>query len=484
MEKKLNKIIGITKQEFDDHIKFNQIQVRQARLIPTSKTGDEISLSSVLLKTLSMVKEFRKQILSDVQMMNSGKIHVYTEVRFPALFEGKDRPDGLILIEKNGIIVDAALVELKKGNSILELDQVERYTLIAKELAIPKLITVSNQFVNDPTQSPVGSKSTKNFSYFHLSWPYIRTLAHIMLNNDESIDDDDQRSVLFEVLQYLESDKCEICDSHQMKEGWVNVVNKIYSRVTLRSDDTDVKEAVSSWHQEEMDLALKLSKNLGVIVSSGETKYKENNQKRLDDDSKMLMTINMMASSLKVKGAASKLFINAFFDKRSVETYVVLKAPSDKKTKGQLGWLEKQLRDCNKKDEQGFNSLKNSLFIDVFYKNISRPERISIEKFLTAFEPEKDKEIREFGIALLRDFGKDFGHKTKFVENIANMSLEFYGRIVEHLRSYEAPAPKLSEDVIQSASVAVTEKSNPAIENPQDALENPKPVVPKTEEAA
>ena len=64
MEKKLSKIIGITKQEFDDHIKFNQIQVRQARLIPTSKTGDEISLSSVLLKTLSMVKEFKKQILS------------------------------------------------------------------------------------------------------------------------------------------------------------------------------------------------------------------------------------------------------------------------------------------------------------------------------------------------------------------------------------------------------------------------------------
>lgn len=449
MERKLNKIVGITKQEFDNHIKFKQIYCSPARLIPTSKPGDEISLTSVLLRSLCMVKEFRKQFLGDVGMTNTGKIHVYTEVCFPHLSDSKDRPDGLILIEKNGTIVDAALMEMKKGSNELKLEQVERYASIAKELAIPKLITVSNQFVSEPTQNPLALKSTKALSFFHLSWPYIRTVAHILLNNeDNTIDDHDQRAIMTEVLEYFESDKCEINDSHQMKDGWTNVINKIYSRESFQ--ETEVREAVQSWHQEEMDLALKLSKNLGIIVSGGESKYKENYQKRMDDDSKSLTSTNMLASSLKIKGAASKVYLNAFLDKRTIEMFVELKAPADKKSKGQMSWLEKQLRDCNKKDEAGFSSLKTSLFIDIYFKSVSKPERVSLEKFLTSYE--SDKEIREFGITFLKDFGKDFGHKTKFVEGLEKMSLDFYGRIVEHLKAYEAPAPKLSETIIQNVN--------------------------------
>lgn len=447
MEKKLNKIVGISKQEFDDHIKFKQIYCSPARLIPTSKPGDEISLTSVLLRSLCMVKEFRKQFLSDVGMTNTGKIHVYTEVCFPHLSDSKDRPDGLILIEKNGTIVDAALLEMKKGSNELKLEQVERYASIAKELAIPKLITVSNQFVSEPTQSPLGLKSTKALSFYHLSWPYIRTVAHILLNNDDNtIDDHDQRAIMTEVLEYFESDKCEINDSHQMKDGWTSVINKTQSGLSY--EEAEIKEAVQSWHHEEMDLALKLSKNLGIIVSSGENKYKENYQKRMDDDSKSLTTTKKLGSSLKIKGAASKVFMNAFLDKRTIEMYVELKAPSDKKTKGQMSWLEKQLRDCSKKDEPGFGSIKTSLFIDIYFKSVSKPERVSLEKFLTSFE--SDKEIREFGIIYFKDFGKDFAHKTKFVESLEKMSLDFYGKIVEHLKAYEAPAPKLSEVNIQT----------------------------------
>ena len=61
------------------------------------------------------------------------------------------RVDGLLLIVKSGIIKDAAILEMKNGRDMLEKEQIERYQEAAKEYSIPKLITISNQFVSEPT---------------------------------------------------------------------------------------------------------------------------------------------------------------------------------------------------------------------------------------------------------------------------------------------------------------------------------------------
>ena len=62
IKKKLNKIVGLKFDDFQSYLLDQdkpQIQVREARLIPTLKTGDECALTSIFLSSLRLVKEYR-----------------------------------------------------------------------------------------------------------------------------------------------------------------------------------------------------------------------------------------------------------------------------------------------------------------------------------------------------------------------------------------------------------------------------------------
>ena len=207
MGKKLTSLIGIKKVDFDKFISPDgEIQLRPARLIPVLKTGDEMALTSVLLSSIRIITEFRNMILSDLRMMKGGQIFVYTEIIFP-LFEDS-RIDGLAIIVKNGFIRDAAVLEMKNGSNELETEQILKYLEIAKKYSIPRLITVSNQFVSEPTQFPLQIKTPKNIRLYHFSWSYLLTLAHILLfKNDINIENEDQVEIMKEVIPKFQA-KC------------------------------------------------------------------------------------------------------------------------------------------------------------------------------------------------------------------------------------------------------------------------------------
>ncbi len=178
MEKKLSKLIGITKAEFDNFVKNGDIKLRRANLIPTIKVGDEMALTSVLLSAMRLVKEFRRTIQSDVKISKGGQLFVYTEVIFPdSPGNIESRIDGLILTVQSGIIKDAAILEMKKGAELLKKEQIERYIEIAKQLSIPKLITVSNEFVSEPTQFPLEVKRAKLLTFYCLKKILVSKIA-------------------------------------------------------------------------------------------------------------------------------------------------------------------------------------------------------------------------------------------------------------------------------------------------------------------
>lgn len=57
IKKKLTKLVGLKKEDFDQFISSGQVQVQYARLIPILKTGDEMALTSIFLSALSLIKE-------------------------------------------------------------------------------------------------------------------------------------------------------------------------------------------------------------------------------------------------------------------------------------------------------------------------------------------------------------------------------------------------------------------------------------------
>ena len=115
---------------------------------------------------MRLIKEFREDLFSSIKIKKNGQHLFYTELTF--FDDKKNRPDGLIIHVVSKIIVDAILVEVKiNGNELVD-DQIERYITVAKELGIEKLLTISNQFVPDPTHSPIKLKKMPNgFKLYH-----------------------------------------------------------------------------------------------------------------------------------------------------------------------------------------------------------------------------------------------------------------------------------------------------------------------------
>ena len=245
------------------------------------------ALTSIFLSALKLIDPLRKNILKLLIFLIMAQFIFLPKLNLCFL---KEKVDGLIIIERGKKIVDACIIEVKNKNNELDKNQIDEYVKICRGYKIPKIITISNQFVNFPTQSPVNVKTPKSITSYHLSWTYILTIAHILLiDNETNIDDRDQLNIMKEVLSYFETQKSGIVGFHQMKQGWVEVSQKINSGASLKLKDVAVDETVSSWIEEEKDMALKLSRELGLMVQSGQKKYKNDLKSRIEMEKRKLV---------------------------------------------------------------------------------------------------------------------------------------------------------------------------------------------------
>jgi len=444
----LQKLVGMKKSDFDSIISEKKdVFLRPARLIPIYKPGDEMALTSIFLRSLCLIKEFKDIFFSEIKVPKSGKFYTYTEVQLKQ-FEGV-RIDGLLIEVKSGIIKNAVIFEMKNKSNEIDKIQIERYIQVAKDLHIPKLVTISNQFVSKPTQSPISIKVPRNISLYHFSWSYLLTIANVLLfENETNITDPDQIEIMKEVVAYLENSISGVCGFTKMKPGWKDVVDKINSGSKLKCSEISVLDTVTSWQQEERDMALILSRKLGLFVKTGSTKYKNDLQLRIDNDIKSLLTNKQLISTLKVTGAVSDIQIKALFEKRTIEMSVKVNVPLDRTTRGQIGWLKKQLDKCQKKNEDRFNELSSKIMIDINIKHAKGLDRRLYKNIDNIYPDIKNREINDFGIVLIKDFGKGFSSSMKFVVIIENMLLDYYKVIVQYLTNWEKPAPKISENEI------------------------------------
>ena len=72
IEKKLTKVVGLEKDDFDKFILNEELRLREASLIPLFIPGDEMALTSVILSSFRLIKEFRKMILTESNMIAGG----------------------------------------------------------------------------------------------------------------------------------------------------------------------------------------------------------------------------------------------------------------------------------------------------------------------------------------------------------------------------------------------------------------------------
>ena len=454
----LKQLVGITKADFDALVRAKKIKLRRARLIPFINPGKEEALTSILLSSLTLIDEFRADVLSAVglpECRTKPKIQVYTEVVFPKDKDTEEaRLDGLILVISGKKITNAAILEVKNGNDIIDKGQIERYLAIAKSLKIPKLITVSNEFVTEPSQSPLKNiKVPKGVELRHLSWQFIRALARIRLyDNNTNIEDPDQVQIMKEVVHYMEHVKSGVNEFNQMKQGWKVIAEKVSSQTTIQGDSPELVETVESWVQEERDMALKLSCNLGSLVTTDSRRFKGDIQKRMEHDSKELLSENTLSSYLDVESLASKITVIANFATKTVEMAVTLKPKQAKTIKGQLGWIKQQVenRELMKLIESSSSgkSILEDLYVELRLSNTRGKQRYKYSELemLRDDTGMKNKAITEVSIIYHETFGRHFSSPRKFVERIENMLPKFYKEVAQHLKSWDQPPPKLTRE--------------------------------------
>ncbi|WP_425390256.1 hypothetical protein [Ekhidna sp.] len=441
MKNKFKKLVNISYEDFGDSIANNEIQLRPARLIPLVKVGDEMALTSIFLSALKYVDEYRNSFFSDIKLSKAGTAHFYTEVCFPKL--SKHRFDGLVIVVSAGKIKDAAFFEMKNKNNEIDSKQIQSYMEVIKSICADKMITVSNQFAPNQSQLPYVIKGMSKMNNYHFSWTYLLTIAHLLITkNETNIEDNDQNNIMNEVLRYLEAPESGVTNFNKMKPGWKEVAERIMSKSILKPKDDKVIEAVESWVQEEKDMGLMLSRELGVMVKLG----RDSKKYKIDSDIKKLIKSNHLESRLKVIGSVSEILIEADFTSRTVSMSVEVDAPLDKGTKGRLGWILRQIERCKQKYDKEFDSIANELYVDAAIKYRSNGVRHKFSDFESFYELEKSIEITQFKILVIRNFGRNFESVRKFVEMIESMLLEFYKVIIQNLSNWDRPAPKLKNE--------------------------------------
>jgi len=437
IQKKLTKLVGLKKTDFDIFVQSGQIKLQQAKLIPTLKTGDEMALTSIFLSTVRLVKEYRDGIFKSIKLSRAGKAYYYTETCFPDI--SSSRIDGLIIVVIKGIIADAVFFEMKNKNNGIDQKQVEDYLSISKSLKVNKLVTVSNEFVADSTHSPVKAKVPRNISLYHFSWTYLITKGRLLLfKNDLRIQDDDQVEIMSEALHYFESSVSGISGFIQMKAGWKELAECIRAQKALKQSDHFIEEAVLSWYEEEKDMALLLSRKLGVLVKSS-----SKNKDSLKNDIKKVIKDNYINGELIIKNAASDIKLMAEFERRMVSMSVKLTPPLDRGNKAKITWIGKQLENCKKKNDTLFLKLEKELIIEADIKYAKANIKVKLSELDELIELTKDKEIQGFKVTLNRGFGVGFASVKKFIVLIDNMVLEYYEGIVQYVSTWTRPTPKI-----------------------------------------
>lgn len=438
IQKKFSKLIGLKYEDFLAYRESGQVMSQSARLIPLLKTGDEGALTSIFLSAVKLIKEYRDAIFRETKLSRGGKAYYLTEVVFNDVDE-KSRVDGLIIIVSKGIIKDAIVFEMKNKANSVDKEQVEKYIDLCKKIGVSKMATISNEFVSDSTQSPVKAKAPKNFSLYHFSWTYLMTKGQLLLfKNELNIKDEDQIEIMKEVLHYFDNPLSGINGHHVMKSGWKETVEKIHKRIPLKVSDSFVEEAVESWHEEEKDMALLLSRKLGVLVKST-----PRDKDSLKEDIKRLKDQQELYGNLSIKNSVSDIKIRVDFEVKTVSMSVKVSPPLNKGTAARITWISKQIENAKKKGEAVFPSLEKDILIEANIKYAKQHIKISLSEFERLILESKGKEIQAFNIVVQSKFNAGFGSNKKFIVLIEKMVLNYYAGIVQHLTNWNRPAPRL-----------------------------------------
>lgn len=411
-----------------------------ARLIPVA-AKPELRNTCVTCAVLMAVDEFASVLLSALGAPTGkrAKIKIWVEPVFKIGKKvSKDRPDALIVVD-NGRRTWRALVEAKAKNADLDAAQVERYLDIAKEQEIDAVLTISNQFVATPNQSPcdITRNKLKKVSLFHWSWSYLKTEAKIQLSKSV-VSDPDQAYVLEEYVRYLEHESAGVNEFNQMGRDWVDVCKLYFAKSKLDNGSPKGASVLSDWEELIRSTSLLMSRDLETNVTTVlSSKERKDPNGCLEARQSAFISSGQLQGCLQVPDAASTISIDADLNRRSVTVAMVVGAPKDKKrASATVTWLLRQLA----KTEDG------SIMLVAKWPGRTREtcaELAKIREDVDVLVGERKGQLpHAFEIRSVSDLGGKFTQRRNFVPELISCVTRFYESVGQHVVPWQAPPPK------------------------------------------
>ena len=439
-----------------------QIIAQESRLIPKGKKDDEMAMTTVFLSALKYTKEYRNMVSEPIGLSKAGSVYCYTEVYFPTLIsfseeEKNSRFDGLVIVVSAGKIKDAAIFEMKQGKNSVDKGQIEKYIEMARKLHIPRLITISNQFVSKPTDYPIAVSIPKkcHVSLFHYSWKSVMFFAEVLLmKNDLNIADADQNNIIYEVLRYLNDSSGTMSFDAMTVSRWKEIVVDLGSE-TLKNEFKPLYETIiKDWIQEEKDLAIKLSLILSekefTPVLCDKKKYQTLDE-RIKDEIDILQKERKLTSVFRIQNAVSPMSIVVDFRSKSIRASMPVAMPTDKKPLGKVAYIRKYVKKAIAA-ENGISKIQEYVYITLK----SKSKRVDSLKLTTkqildsdSVNIPKEFDFTTAEVVIEYDMGRDLQSNSKFISTLEQeVIIPFYTALMQYFEKWVPATPKAEKQPV------------------------------------
>lgn len=401
----------------------------------------EVRASSALMATLGAVPIFTRSLLKSVGAPG-GRIETFTEVTLRARGGDKLRPDGVVLATR-GKRSWGCLVEVKTGRAELTTKQVEGYVRLARLHGFDAVVTVSNQLRGRQDELPYDLSRVVQgkIDVHHLSWWRILTEAR-RCQDEQRIDDPDQAWLLGELIRYLADERSGCASLDGMGSDWTKVRDGVRAQ-TLARGDPGLLTVIQRWEQLVEYVCLLLSQELGADVTQrlqpdADARRKRAAQRLLDD--------GLLRGEIRVKDAAGPMMLEADLRAGQARAAARIDAPEKGQARGRIGWLLRRLKEA-----------PGDLRIDVAFERAQRTQGTTLRKAqedpeALRFPDDRQRQPRQFTISVARPMGGGAGRgRRAFVDATIGLATGFYRDILQGIRAWQPPPPRLSDDEADAA---------------------------------
>ena len=410
-----------------------------------SESNREQRVTSIFLSVLQHCKPFAGALLRTINLRVGARATIETFVE-PRLLDGdtdkQQRPDGIIKFYSGRGEPVCIFVEAKIGNNTIKTEQVEGYCTLAKQMGVTSLVTISNEFAALPELVPyeISKAKQKGIKLYHWSWMSILTQASLLLE-DKDLDDGAQRFLVEELLRFLSHESTGVSSFTQMNPEWADVIQQIGANANLRKTDSAVLNTVAAWHQETRDIALLLSRETGQPVRISLTRGQvQDASLRVKNDATTLCDEARVSCDFLIPNAAAPMSISANLARRVVSVSMKLAAPEDlSRIDSRINWIKRQLAGIDDKD----------VYIRAYWPGraawTQAPLSSLTETNESLFPSNRSLLPHSFEVLMICDLQRRFSGRKTFVQDVEALVPDFYGRIGQRLRKFQARPPKLKK---------------------------------------